>query len=66
MIFTEDYAHTCDYFFHASENRKDIMNASRRLGEMLIFRDIEGDIDDWALYSEKVNVFEKKKTKNCF
>ena len=42
------------------------MNASRRLGEMLIFKDIEGDIDDWAIYSEKVNGFEKRRPKIVF
>ena len=54
FIFAEDYANKYDYFFHINENRKEILHVINRLGEMLVFYDIEGDIDHWATYVDKV------------
>ena len=51
---SEDYDNSYDFFLHINENRKDIITAINRLGELLVFYDVEGDVEDWALHVEKV------------
>ena len=52
--FSEDYDNSYDFFLHINENRKDIITAINRLGELLVFYDVEGDVEDWAIHVEKV------------
>ena len=53
---SEDYGNSYEFFFHVNENRKDILTVINRLGEMLVFYDVQGDVDDWAIHVEKVYI----------